>query len=153
MKKTSSRTKVSGQALVVVIILILLLGGGLWFLVTHKQGVDKEARAFGREMINRITVNYDTKFYASHLSPQARLDNPPIQQQEFFAQLRQLGLPAQPIQIDENITWESQFFEPRGFFTAHLNYPAGPATLQIAIDHPAGQWQLLNVTFAPPRTR
>jgi hypothetical protein len=115
--------------------------------------VDKECRAFGREMITRVTVNHDAAFLANHLSPQARLDYPPMQLQELTEQFRQLGVPAQPIQIDENITWESQFFEPRGFFTAHLNYPAGAATLQIAIDHPVSKWQLLNITFTPPRTR
>ncbi len=153
MKKLNYRSNVSGQVLVILIILILLLGGGLWFLVTHKEQVDKEARAFGREMITRLTVNHDQAFFVNHLSPQARLDNPPMQQQEMMTQFQQLGVPAQPIQIDEKMTWESQFFEPSGFFTAHLNYPAGPATLQIAIDHPAGKWQLLNITFTPPRTR
>jgi hypothetical protein len=153
MKKLNYRSNVSGQVLVIVIILILLLGGGLWFLVTHKDSVDKEARASGREMITRITVNHDAAFLANHLSPQARLDNPPMQQQELMTQLQQLGVPSQPIQIDEKITWESQFFEPRGFFTAHLNYPAGPATLEIAIDHPVSKWQLLNITFTPPRAR
>jgi hypothetical protein len=157
MKKINSRSNVSGQVLVVVIILIVLLGGGLWWLVTHKQQVDQEARAFGREMIKRITVNYDAAFFANHLSPQARLDNPPMQQQEMMTQFRQLGVPAQPIEIDENMTWEGpwqfKFFEPTGFFTAHLKYAAGPATLKIAIDHPASKWQLLNIEFTPPRVR
>jgi hypothetical protein len=153
MKKLNYRSKASGQVLVIIIILVVLLGGGLWFLVTHKQGVDKEARVFGREVITRVAVNHDAAFLANHLSPQARLDLPPMQQQELMTQFQQLGAPAQPIKIDENITWESQFFEPRGFFTAHLNYPAGPATLEIAIDHPASRWQLLNVTFTPPRAR
>ena len=157
MKKLNYRSNVSGQVLVILMILILLCGGGLWFLVTHKEAVDKEARAFGREVVTRVTVNHDAAFLSSHLSPQARLDNPPMQQQELMTQFQQLGVPAQPIQIDEHITWEGysyfKFFEPRGFFTAHLNYPAGPATLEIAIDHPVSKWQLLNITFAPPRTR
>ncbi len=153
MKKLNYRSNTSGQVLVIVIILVILLGGGLWLLVTHKQSVDKEARAFGREMITRVMVNHDAAFLANHLSPQARLDHPPMQQQEEMSKLQQLGVPAQPIQIDENITWESQFFEPRGFFTAHLNYPAGPATLEIAIDHPVSKWQLINYTFSPPRVR
>jgi hypothetical protein len=153
MKKLHYRFNSSGEGLVVVIILVVLLGGGLWWLVTHKQAVDKEARAFGREVITRVTVNHDAAFLANHLSPQARLDNPPMQQQELMTQFQQLGVPAQPMQIDEKITWESQFFEPRGFFTAHLSYPAGPATLEIAFDHPASKWQLLNITFTPPRAR
>jgi hypothetical protein len=157
MKKLNYRSNTSGQVLVILIILIILLGGGLWLLVTHKQSVDKEARAFGREMITRVTVNHDAAFLSNHLSPQARLDNPPLQQQDLMTKLQELGVPAQPIQIDENITWEGfsyfKFFEPRGFFTAHLNYPAGPATLEIAFDYPVSKWQLLNITFTPPRAR
>jgi hypothetical protein len=153
MKKLNSRSNASGEGLVVVIILLVLIGGGLWWLVSHKHAVDAEARAFGREMVKRVAVDHDEAFFANHLSPQARLDFPPLQQQEIMRQFQQLGVPAQPIQIDENVTWESQFFEPRGFFTAHLNYPAGPATLEIAIDHPAGKWQLINFTFTPPRGR
>jgi hypothetical protein len=153
MKKLNYRSNVSGEGLVVIIILLILIGGGLWWLVWHKQAVDKEARAFGREAVKRLTVDHDAAFFANHLSPQARLDHPPLQQQEEMSKLQQLGVPAQPIQIDENITWESQFFEPKGFFTAHLNYPAGPATLEIAIDHPVSKWQLINYTFAPPRVR
>jgi hypothetical protein len=157
MKKLNYRSNVSGEGLVIVIILIVLIGGGLWWLVSHKQDVDKEARSFGREMIKRVTVDHDQAFFTSHLSPQARLDIPPFQQQETMKQFQELGVPAQPIQIDENITWEGpwqfKFFEPRGFFTAHLNYPAGPATLEIAIDHPASRWQLINFTFTPPRAR
>jgi hypothetical protein len=51
-------------------------------------------------------------------------------------------VPAQPIRIDENVTWESHFFEPKGFFTAHLNYPTQNATLQISVSHPVGKWQV-----------
>jgi hypothetical protein len=153
MKKLNCRSNASGEGLVIVIILLLLLGGGVWLLVSHKQAIDKEARAVGREMIQRLAVKHDGTFLANNLSPQAKLDLPPSDQQQLILKFQQLGVPAQPIQIDENITWESQFFEPKGFFTAHLNYPAGPATLQIAIDHPVSKWQLLNVTFNPPQVR
>lgn len=153
MKRLNSRTNASGEGLVIIIILVVLLGGGFWWLVLHKQQVDKEARTFGREMVKRLTVDHDATFFANHLSPQARQDFPPLQQQEIMMGFQQLGVPAQPIQIDENVTWESQFFEPKGSFTAHLNYPAGPAALEIEIDHPAGQWQLINFTFTPPRGR
>jgi len=160
MKKMNRRSNTSGEGLVIVIILLVLIGGGLWWLVSNKKAVDKEARAFGRDIITRMTVNHDGAFFATHLSPQAKLDLPLMQQNELMNQLQQLGTPAQPIQIDENITWESimgvkwlSFFEPRGFFTAHLNYPAGPATLEIAFDRPASKWQLLNITFNPPRGR
>jgi hypothetical protein len=150
MKKSTTRFKSSGEGLVIVLILIVLIGGGVWYLVSHKQSMEKEGRTFGNEVIKRIVIDHDVGFLSSNLSPQARLDLPPTDQQNLINQLQQLGIPAQPFKTDENFTWESHFFEPRGFFTAHLNYPGGPATLQIAFDHPVSKWQIVNISFAGP---
>ena len=151
--KTNSRFNESGQGFVILIILLVLIGGGLWYLYSHKQKVDKEARAFGREMIQRLVVNHDFQFFTDHLSPQARLDMPPSQQQFLIQQMTEAGVPAEPIKIDENIMWQSHFFEPQGFFTADLNYPAGQGKIELAIDHPVSRWQVVNVTYSKPRTR
>lgn len=150
MKTQNHRSKTSGEGLVIVIVLILVVGGGLWYLVSHKQAMDKEGRAFGHEAINRIFLNYDATFLAANLSPQAKLDLPPSDQEQLFTQLKQLGVPVQPFKTEENMTWESHFFEPRGFFTTHFNYPSGSAMVQMAIDHPVGKWQIVNLTFQPP---
>ncbi len=146
------RSNTSGQGLVVVIILLAIIAGGAWWLFNNKQTMDREARAFGRQMIERLTINHDAAFFANHLSPQAKLDNPPSQQQYIMSKLQELGVPAQPIQIDENITWESHFFEPKGFFTAHLIYSEQSATLQIAVSQPVSKWQLdnINITWTRP---
>ena len=151
--KIDYRSRASGQGLVVVIIVLALIGGAAWWLFSNKQTMDREARAFGKEAIERLVVHHDATFLANNLSPQARLENPPSQQQYIISKFQQLGVPAQPIQIEENVTFESHFFEPKGYFTAHLNYPAGPATLQIAVSHPVGKWQLDNLTFAPSQVK
>jgi len=147
--KLSSRSKLSGQGLVIVIILLAVVGAGLWYLYSNKATTDREARVFAREAIKRITVDHDLKYFSDHLGPQAKLDNPPSAQQMLIQRFIQMGVPAEPIQIDENITWESYFFEPRGYFTAHLNYPAQPFMLQMATSHPVSRWQIDNVTFSP----
>ena len=136
------RSKTSGQILVIVIILLAICGGVAWWLSNSKKTMDREARAFGREFVQRLTVNHDAAFLANHLSPRARVDNPQSEQQFIMQRLQELGVPAQPIRIDENVTWEKQFFEPKGFFTAHLNYPAQAATLQISVSHPETKWQV-----------
>jgi hypothetical protein len=150
-KKAHNRT--AGDGLVFVIIFLALIGVGVWWLYQHKNSMDKEGRAFGRQAIEALTVRYDKNFYNANLSPQARVNNPPSVQEALVQQLQQLGTPAQPIKIDENMTWENHFFEPKGYFTAHLNYPARGATMQIAISHPVSKWQLDDVTFAPERER
>jgi hypothetical protein len=132
---------------------LALIGGGVWWLFSNKQTMNREARAFGKEAVERLVVHYDATFLANNLSPQARLENPPSQQQYIIAKFQQLGVPAQPIAIDEVVTFDSHFFEPKGYFTAHLNYPAGPAKLEIAVSHPVGKWQLDNLTFTPSQTR
>ena len=147
--KLSSRSKWSGQGLVIVIILLAVVGAGLWYLYSNKATTDREARVFAREAIKRITVDHDLKYFSDHLGPQAKLDNPPSAQQMLIQRFTQMGVPTQPIEIDENVTWESYFFEPRGYFTAHLNYPAQPFMLQMATSHPVSRWQIDNVTFTP----
>lgn len=136
-----------------VIIFVALVGGGIWWLYSHKRAMDQEGRAFGREMIQRLAVSHDLAFFTNNLGPQARLDYPPSQQQYIVSKFTELGVPLQPIKTEENMTWESHFFEPKGFFTAHLNYPGQAATVQIAISHPVSKWQLDNLTFSwePPR--
>jgi hypothetical protein len=142
------RLRRSGQGLVVLIILVALIGGGVWWLFSHKKKMDTDARAFGRTMIERLAVNHDVAFFASSLSPQARLQYPPSNQQYLVSKLRELGVPAQPIAIEESITWESHFFQPKGIFMATLNYPGRAAKIQIATSHPVGKWQLDNIELA-----
>jgi hypothetical protein len=151
--KLSSRSKLSGEGLIVVVIVLALIGAGLWYLYSNKATTDREAREFARDAIKRITVDHDLKYFSDHLGPQAKLDNPPSQQQSIIQRFTQMGVPTQPIQIEESITWESYFFEPKGYFTAHLNYPAQPIMLQMATSHPVSRWQIDNLSFAAQPTR
>lgn len=142
------RVRQSGQGLVVLIILLAIIGGGVWWLFSFKNQRDKEARAFGRTMIERLTINHDVAFFANSLSPQARLQYPPSNQQYIISKLKELGVPAQPIAIEESVTWESHFFRPQAIFIAQLNYPGRAAKIQIATSHPVGKWQLDNLELA-----
>ena len=146
--KRSSRSKLSGQGIVIVVILLAVIGAGLWYLYSNKATTDREGREFAREAIKRITVDHDRQYLETRLGPQAKIDLPPSGRDELIRRFTQFGVPAQPIQIDENMTWESYFFEPRGYFTAHLNYPAQPVMLQMATSHPVSRWQIDNVSFS-----
>jgi len=153
MKKMNQQSKLSGQGLVVVIIILAIVGGGLWYLYSNKADTDREAREFGRETIKRLTVDHDRQYREAHLGPQAKLDMPPSQRDYMIQRFAQIGVPSQPIQIDEDVTFESYFFEPRAIFTAHLNYPASPAMLQLATSHPVSKWQIDNVTLTMQQQR
>lgn len=134
-----------------VIIVLAVIGGGVIWLYSHKNALDRDARAFGREAVQKMAVEHDISFFRDHLGPQGKLDNPPSQQAFIISTLMTKGVPQQPINIEEQVTFESHFFEPRGYFTAHLSYPSGPATMQIAVSHPVGKWQLDNFTFQAQR--
>lgn len=151
MKISKGRCRSKGEGLVVVIIMLALVGGGVWWLYSHKKTLDRETRVFGREVINRLAVNHDVDFFANNLSPQARLNYPPSQLGMVRNQFNQIGVPQQPIKIDEQVTFTSQFFEPRGYFVARLLYPTGGATMQIAVSHPVSKWQIDDMTFVVDR--
>ena len=149
--KLRSRLKLSGEGLVIVIILVLVVGGGLLYLYSNKAATDREAREFARDAVKKLTVEHDRRLLDDRLSPQAKLDMPPSQRDYLIKRLTQFGVPQQPIQIEESVTFQSYFFEPSGIFTAHLDYPGQGATMQMATSHPVSRWQIDNVTFTTQR--
>ena len=151
--KMNTRSKSSGQILAIVIILLALIGGGFWWLFSNKQEMAKEGRAFGKEAIQRIAVQHDLAFFSSRLGPQARLQFPPSAQQDFISRMEKLGAPVGPVDVQGDIQFQSQFFEPTGNFHARINYPARGADINIAISHPVGRWQIDDVSFAPDPER
>ena len=149
----NSRSKSSGQIIVVLIIVLGLVGVGFWWLLSNKQEMAREGKQFARDAIQHIAVQRDAKFFASHLSPQARMNFPPAAQQDFFAEIAKLGAPAGAIDVKGEIEFNSQFFEPHGNFQARVNYPARYADLILLISHPVGRWQIDEIAFLPQRER
>lgn len=153
MRTRTGRTHSRGEGLVVLIILLAIVGGGVWWLYSHKASLDRDARTFGREVIQKVAVAHDVPYFASNLSPQAKLNYPPSALNDMQAKLNSMGTPQQPLKIDEQVTFESQFFEPKGYFSTHIFYPTGSATMQIAVSHPVSKWQIDDMQFVPDRAR
>jgi hypothetical protein len=151
--KINRRSKSSGQVLVIVIIVLVLIGIGFWWLFSNKQVMANEGRAFGKEAVQRIGVQHDLNFFSSHLSPEARLQFPPSAQQDFMSRIEKLGTPVGSVDVQGDIVFQSQFFEPRGNFHARINYPARGAEINLSISHPVGRWQIDDVAFAPDPER
>ena len=126
----------------VLVALLLLLGVGLWLLYSYRNGMRAEGIAFGKEAVQRIAIQHDAAFLANSLSPQAKLDLPPMAQQEMMTRLNQLGAPVGPVDVKGDVTFQSQFFEPRGNFYADVNYPTGPMRIDLNTSHPVGRWQI-----------
>jgi hypothetical protein len=151
--KNNWRLNEAGSGLVIVIVLVAVVGGIAWWLFNTKKESDRGARAFGREMIERLAVKHDQAFFGNNLGPQARMEFPPSTQKYMIDKLTEMGVPAQPIKIEENVTFESKFFSPRGYFTAHLNYPGQGATMELAVSHPVSKWQIDNLTLTWDKAR
>ena len=151
--KINPRLKSSGQLLVVLGIVVVLLFIGWWWLYSNKQTMAKEGRAFGKEAVQRIAVQHDLNFFASHLSPEARLQFPPSAQQDLMGRIEKLGTAVGPVDVQGDIVFQSQFFDPRGTFHARINYPAKGAEINVSISHPVGRWQIDDVAFAPDAER
>jgi hypothetical protein len=153
--KLSSRSKLSGQGLVIVLILAMILLGIGWYLFSTKAATDKECRAFGHDIINRLVVTHDRSLFENELSPEMKLKLPPSARDYAVQRMTQLGVPQQPTQIEDNVTFDTSFFglvsaNPHGFFTAHLNYPGQELLLQIAVSHPQTKWQVDDITGPAP---
>ena len=147
--KLPTRSKMSGEGLALVIIVLAVVGGILWYLYSTKASTDRDARRYGHDVVNRLAVKHDRALLDQDLAAQAKIENPPSQRDYLIQRLVQFGVPTQPIEIDDNVTFDSYFFSPHGFFTAHLNYPGQPGTLQIAISQGDTKWLIENITFTP----
>ncbi len=152
--KLNSRSKSSGQVIVLVIIVLVLLGVAYWWLNSTKQQMAKEGQQFANELVQKIVVRRDLNFFASRLSPQARMNfAAPTAQQEFINEIGRHGAPVGQINVQGKIEFQSQFFEPHGTFQARINYPAEYAEINFTISHPVGRWQIDDIAFIPPRTQ
>jgi len=149
--KINSRSKLSGQVIVVLIIVLGLVGVGVWWLFSNKQEMAKEGKEFAREAIQRIAVQHDLNFFASRLSPQARMNYAPSAQQELMNEISKLGAPVGPLDVQGEVEFQSQFFEPRGSFHTRINYPARYADMNLSISHPVGRWQIDDIAFVPEK--
>jgi hypothetical protein len=146
--KLNTRLRSSGQVVVILIIVLVLLGIGYWWLNSTKQEMAKGGKEFANEALQKIVVQHDINFFNSHLSPQARMNfAAPTAQQEFMNEIVQMGAPVGGIDLQGQMEFNSQFFEPHGAFHARINYPAKYADFDLSISHPVGRWQIDTIAF------
>jgi hypothetical protein len=151
--KLNSRSNVSGQGFVIIFIILAICGGILWYLHSTNASTQKDAIQYGHDIINRLVINHDRSILDNDLAPQAKMEMPPSQRDYVIQRFTQFGAPSQPIQIEDDVSFDSSFFglikaNPHGIFTAHLNYPAQPVTLQLATSQGSTKWLIENITIS-----
>lgn len=146
----TARIKGEGAAAFLVIVL-LLLGGIVWWLYSSRADAEKNARIFAAEVAKRVAVNYDEKYLHVHLSPDAQRTYLRSARDRLLDRLRELGVPAQPIEVEGSVNFTSYFFDPRGTYTAKLKYPTKSAELVLDISRGMTVWQVdaINLPWTP----
>jgi len=137
---------------VLVFIILAIVGGILWYLHSTKTGTERDGIRYGHEIIDRLVVKHDRSVLDNDLAPQAKMEMPPSQRDYLIQRFTQFGVPEQPIQIEDNVSFDTSFFglisaNPHGIFTAHLNYPGQGITLQLATSQGATKWLIENITM------
>ncbi len=146
--KLNPQLKSSGQVVAILVIVLVLLGVGYWWLNSTKQEMAKEGKQFANDAVQKIVVQHDINFFGSHLSPQARMNFAAVSaQQEFMNEIVQMGAPVGAIDLQGQMEFTSQFFEPHGAFHARINYAARYADFDLSISHPVGRWQIDTIGF------
>ena len=150
--KLSSRFSVSGQGFVLIFIILAICGGFLWYLHSTNAAAEKDGIHYGHDVIDRLVVKHDRSLLDSELAALAKSEMPPSQRDYLIQRFTQLGVPQQPIQIEDNVSFDTSFFglikaNPHGIFTAHLNYPGQGMTLQLATSQGTTKWLIENITL------
>jgi hypothetical protein len=135
-----------------LVILLLILGGIAWWLYSSRQDAQKNVRAFAAEVTKRTTVDLDLKFLNLHLSAPAQGQYLMSWRDRLVDRLRGFGVPAQPIDIQGDVTFTSYFFDPHGVFRAELKYPTTSARLELGISRGMTMWQIdtIDLIWIPP---
>jgi hypothetical protein len=147
----TARIKGEGGIALLVIVL-LLLGGIVWWLYSSRQDAEKNARIFATEVTKRVAISYDEKYLHVHLSPEAQITYLKSWRDRLLDRLRELGVPAQPIDVQGDVAFTSYFFDPKGMFRAQLIYPTTSAQLELGVSRGMTVWQvdMINLTWTPP---
>src|ERR1700730_11607212 len=149
----TARIKGEGGVALLVIVL-LLLGGIVWWLYSSRRDAEKNARIFATEVAKRVATNYDEKFLHVHLSPEAQIQYLKSWRDRLLDRLRELGVPAQPIDVQGDVGFTSYFFDPKGTFRVQLKYPTTSAQLDLGVSRGMTVWQVdtIKLTWTPPPT-
>lgn len=135
----------------IVIILVVICGAGTWYLYSARRTNENAARNFAKHAVDRLVNHHDERFLDFTLAPEAQIEFPPWSRVRFVEKVRTVGKPEGAIDIEGDVMFTSQFFEPRGEF--RVKYLAGQnaAYLDLAVSRPRALWQIdkFGFTWAP----
>ena len=151
--RLSRTARIKGEGgIALLVIVLLLLGGIVWWLYSSRQDAEKNARIFANEVVQKVAINYDEKYLHVKLSPEAQVQYLKSWRDRLMDRLRELGVPAQPIDVQGEVAFTSYFFDPHGTFRAQLKYPTTSGQLEVGVSRGMTVWQVdtINLIWEPP---
>jgi hypothetical protein len=146
----SRRARIAGEGgLAMLIIVLLLLLGIVWWLFSSRRTSEKNIRVFAAEVAREVAVNYNEQYLHLHLSSDGQKQYLRSWRDRLFEQLRGLGVPAQPIEIEGQPSFTNYFFDPAGEFKARLKYPDKNTTAEmtLGISRSMNYWQVDTISL------
>src|SRR4051794_34493745 len=98
----------SGSIVFFVIILIAVLAGGAYFLFDMRKDREAEARAFAREIVQRVAVQKDQKYLHSIVAGERRAEFTLGREEGFIETFKRLGTPQPGWDIAGNVVFQNQ---------------------------------------------
>lgn len=153
MKRTQT-ARIRGEGLVLLFIILAILAGGTWYVYSSRKEAEKNCALFAQQVAERVIIHQDQKYLHVRLGPAAQVKYLQSWRERLMYQLRQLGTPAQPIEVKGSVQFTSYFFKPHGEFRAEVKYPNTKAYLDLSISSGMTVWQVdeINLTWDPPPT-
>lgn len=134
------------------VIVLAIIAGGIWFVLSSRTDSTKKAHAFANEVVQKVVVDFDERYLELRLNPKVRPNYSPVWRGRMFNYLRSFGTLTQPPVTKGDVTFTSQFYDPRGFFRADLTYPNQTAYLELSVSNGLTGWQVdeINLVWNPP---
>jgi hypothetical protein len=150
--RLSRHSRIKAEGLGIWVIVLALIAGGVWFVFSSRTDSTKKARAFADEVVRKVVVEYDERYLELRLNPKMRPNYSPVWRGRMFQYLRSFGTLTQPPVTKGDVTFTSQFYDPRGFFRADLTYPNQTAYLELSVSNGLTGWQIdeINLVWNPP---
>jgi len=154
MRLARARRSKGEGGLALLIIVLLILGGIVWWLFSSRQSADKKLRSFATEVFKRIAIDHDERYITLRLSAEGQTQSLKSWRERMIEQLREFGVPEQPLKVEGDVEFTSYFFQARGTFKTHLKYPSTSADLEVGVSHGGPGWQIdaINVMWERPPT-
>lgn len=150
--RRARNARISGEGASIWIIVVFILAGLVWFLYSSRGDTVKEARRFAEEVSKKIAIDFDDRYFLSHLNPENQAAHLPAWRERLFRSLKSFGPMTKPLEVSGDVTFTSYFFEPRGTYKVDLFYATMPAHLDLSVSKGIAGWHIdeLNLVWTPP---